>query len=265
MTSIQPAAVAGLFYPGDPDELHAAVRQYLSDVQSDAKIRSWIPKAIIVPHAGYIYSASVAAPAYDALRHIADHIHRVVLLGPNHRVPLNKIAAPSVDVFATPDGDIPIDRDAIVAIVDLPQVEINDEAHAEEHALEVHLPFLQEVLGDFTLVPLVVGTVDHQAVAQVLKRLWGGDETLIVISTDLSHYHSYDNARQLDVQTAEAIEALQPDAISPDGACGRFPVGGLLHLAKEFGLNIERLDLRNSGDTAGPRDRVVGYGSWILG
>ena len=265
MTSIRPAAVAGLFYPGDPRELHAAVTQYLSEAQSDAKFQSWTPKAIIVPHAGYIYSASVAAPAYDALRHIADRIHRVVLLGPNHRVPLNKIAAPSVGAFATPDGDVPIDGDAIAAIVDLPQVEINDKAHAEEHALEVHLPFLREVLGDFMLVPLVVGTVDHEAVAQVLKKLWGDDETLIVISTDLSHYHGYNHARQLDLQTAEAIEALQPNAISQDGACGRFPVGGLLLLAKEYGLKIERLDLRNSGDTAGPRDRVVGYGSWILG
>ena len=265
MTSIRPAAVAGLFYPDDPGELHTAVTQYLSDTQSDAKFQSWTPKAIIVPHAGYIYSAPVAACAYNALRGIADRIHRVVLLGPNHRVPLNKIAAPSVDAFATPDGDVPIDGDAIAAIVGLPQVEINDEAHSEEHALEVHLPFLREVLGAFMLVPLVVGTVDHQAVAQVLKQLWGGDETLIVISTDLSHYHGYDHARQLDLQTAEAIEALQPDAISQDGACGRFSVGGLLQLAKEFGLKIERLDLRNSGDTAGPRDRVVGYGSWILG
>ena len=265
MTSVRPVAVAGMFYPDDPSELHAAVTQYLSDAQSNAKIRRWTPKAIIVPHAGYIYSAIVAAPAYDTLRGIAGRIRRVVLLGPNHRVPLKKIAAPSVDAFATLNGEIRIDSDAIAAIVDLPQVEINDEPHADEHALEVHLPFLQEVLGDFTLVPLVVGTVDHRAVAQVLKQLWGGDETLIVISTDLSHFHGYDHARQLDLRTAEAIEALQPDAISQDGACGRIAVGGLLGLAKEIGLKIERLSLQNSGDTAGPRDRVVGYGSWILG
>ncbi len=265
MTSVRPAAVAGLFYPDDPGDLHAVVTQYLSDAQSNAKSRSWAPKAIIVPHAGYIYSATVAAPAYDALRGIAGRIRRVILLDPNHRVPLNKIAAPSVDAFATPTGEIPIDSDAIAAIVDLPQVEINDEPHAEEHALEVHLPFLHEVLGDFTLVPLVVGAVDHRAVAQVLKQLWGGDETLIVISTDLSHYHVYDHARQLDLQTAVAIEELQPDAISQDGACGRIAVGGLLRLAQEIGLKIERLGLQNSGDTAGPRDRVVGYGSWILG
>jgi MEMO1 family protein len=265
MTSIRPAAVAGMFYPDDPGELHAAVTLYLSDAKSDAKFRNWTPKAIIVPHAGYIYSATVAAPAYDALRGIAGRIRRVVLLGPNHRVPLNKIAAPSVDAFATPNDEIPIDSDAIAAIVDLQQVEINDEPHTDEHSLEVHLPFLREVLGDFMLVPLVVGTVDHKTVAQVLKQLWGGDETLIVISTDLSHFNDYDQARQLDLRTAEAIEALQPDAISQDGACGRIAVGGLLRLAKEIGLKIERLGLQNSGDTAGPRDRVVGYGSWILG
>ncbi len=265
MISVRPAAVAGLFYPDDPGELHAAVTQYLSDAQNDAKFRRWTPKSIIMPHAGYIYSAMVAAPAYDALRGIADRIRRVVLLGPNHRVPLNKIAAPSVDAFATPNGEIPIDNDAIAAIGDLPQVEINDEPHADEHALEVHPPFLREVLGDFALVPLIVGAVDHRAVAQFLKQLWGGDETLIVILSDLSHYHGYDPARQIDLKTAEAIEALQPDAISHDGACGRIAVDGLLLLADELGLKIERLDLRNFGDTAGPRDRVVGYGSWILG
>ncbi len=265
MTSIRPAAVAGWFYPDNPGELHAAVVNYLSEAAGKSPARTWLPKAIIAPHAGYAYSAPVAAPAYDALRDVADRISRVILLGPNHRVPITNIAAPSTDAFATPNGDIPLDRDAIDAILDLAQVEINDEAHAKEHALEVHLPFLKEVLNEFSLVPLVVGTVDHATVAEVLKRLWGGEETLIVISTDLSHYLSYEQAHRLDLQTSEAIEALRPEAISQGGACGRFPVGGLLQLANELGLKIERLDLRNSGDTAGPRDRVVGYGSWILG
>jgi AmmeMemoRadiSam system protein B len=166
MTSIRPAAVAGLFYPDDPIQLHAAVTQYLLDARSDAKIRSWAPKAIIVPHTGYIYSSSVAASAYIALRDIADRIHRVVILSPNHRVPLNKMAAPSVDAFATPDGAVPIDVDAIVTIVDLPQVEINDEAHAEEHGLEVHLPFLQQVLGNFMWCHLSSG----QSITRPLPR-----------------------------------------------------------------------------------------------
>ena len=265
MSSIRQAAMAGRFYPDNPGELHAAVVNYLSEAVSKAPARTWLPKAIIVPHAGYVYSAPVAAPAYDALRDVAESIRRVILLGPNHRVPLSTIAAPSVDAFATPNGEVPLDRSAIDAILELAQVEINDEAHAEEHALEVHLPFLIEVLGDFSLVPLVVGSIGHEAVAEVLRRLWGGDETLIVISTDLSHYQSYEQARHLDQQTADAIEALRPEAISQGGACGRFPVGGLLQLAGERELRIERLDLRNSDDTAGPRDRVVGYGSWILG
>ena len=265
MTSIRPTAVAGWFYPDNPGELQASVVNYLSEAASKAPARTWLPKAIIVPHAGYVYSAPVAAPAYDALRDVSDRIRRVILLGPNHRVPLSKIAAPSVDSFATPTDEIPLDRNAIDDLLNFAEVEINDEAHAKEHALEVHLPFLNEVLHDYSLVPLVVGTVSLEAVAEILKRLWGSDETLIVISTDLSHYQNYEQAHRLDLQTAEAIEALQPEAISQGGACGRLPVGGLLKLAGELGLRIERLDLRNSGDTAGPRDRVVGYGSWVLG
>ena len=189
----------------------------------------------------------------------------MVLLGPSHRVPFRGIAAPTVDYFRTPLGDIPIDRQAIQAITDLPQVSLRDDAHAWEHSLEVHLPFLQRVLGDtFTLVPLVVGDATYEEVEEVLNRLWDGDETLIVISSDLSHYHDYVTARRLDTATSAAIEALDPYAIDYEQACGRIPVGGLLLAARDHGLHARTLDLRNSGDTAGPRDQVVGYGAYAF-
>jgi len=261
MTRIRPPAVAGAFYPDDPGELTAMIDTFLAQADADAPA----PKALIAPHAGYVYSGPIAANAYAPLRKKAGEIKRVVLLGPSHRVPFRGIAAPTVDYFRTPLGDIPIDKAAIQAIVDLPQVSLRDDAHAWEHSLEVHLPFLQRVLGDtFTLVPLVVGDASYEAVEEVLNRLWDGDETLIVISSDLSHYHDYVTARRLDTATSAAIEALDPYAIDHEQACGRIPVGGLLLAARDHGLRARTLDLRNSGDTAGPRDQVVGYGAYAF-
>lgn len=253
-------AVAGMFYPDEAAELRLAVHGFLDAVPADGPV----PKAIITPHAGYIYSGAVAASAFARLRPARDRIHRVVLLGPAHRVPFHGLAASSAEVFSTPLGDVPIDRHALQAISDLPQVRLLDEAHRLEHSLEVQLPFLQETLEAFILVPLVVGDASPAAVAQVLERLWGGPETLIVISSDLSHYHDYATAQALDRVTSRAIEALQDDVIGYDDACGRAPVNGLLHVAKRFGLQANTVDLRNSGDTAGPRDRVVGYGAYVF-
>ncbi|QKK11750.1 MAG: AmmeMemoRadiSam system protein B [Pseudomonadota bacterium] len=259
MSGIRMPAVAGMFYPNDPAELHAMVAGYLQDAKPGPA-----PKALIAPHAGYIYSGPIAATAYKRLAAARDTIRRVVLMGPSHRVPFRGIAASSADTYRTPLGDIPVDHAALAAIGMLPQVIELDEAHALEHSLEVHLPFLQEVLGEFTLVPLVVSDASADEVAEVLELLWGGPETLIVISSDLSHYHNYDIAQQMDTATSLAIERLEPQKISYEGACGRIPVSGLLSLAQRHGLQAETIDLRNSGDTAGPRNQVVGYGAYVF-
>jgi hypothetical protein len=219
---------------------------------------------MVAPHAGTIYSGPVAASAYVRLRPVRDRVRRVVLLGPAHRVALRGLGATSADVWETPLGDVPIDRAAIDALADLPQVRVNDEAHRREHSLEIHLPFLQCVLASFALVPLVVGAAAPDEVAAVLERLWGGDETLVVISSDLSHFHDYATAQRLDRATSERIEALDFEHIDGEGACGVMPLRGLLLLARQRGLELATIDLRSSGDTAGPRREVVGYGSYVV-
>jgi len=259
---IRPPAVAGLFYPADPAQLHADVQAYLR--ASHAPDTGQIPKAIIAPHAGYVYSGPVAASAYVQLLPARNHIRRVVLLGPSHRVPFRGLATSSADAFHTPLGDIPLDQTAINTLEKLPQVRCFNTAHTEEHSLEVHLPFLQETIDNFQLVPLVVGDARPAEVARVLEHLWGGTETLIVISSDLSHYHDYTTARRLDRDTSVAIEHLQVEAVHSENACGCVPVSGLLYLARERGLHARTVDLRNSGDTAGPRDKVVGYGAYVF-
>lgn len=266
MASIRETAVAGLFYPAHSDELRRMVLDFLQTASpTDTLPPGFLPKAIIAPHAGYIYSGPIAGSAYASLTGLAGQISRVLLLGPAHTLAFRGLAASSADFFATPLGDVPLDRAALFAIADLPQVQTRDTAHAGEHGLEVHLPFLQIVLGAFALVPLVVGEAHPAEVAEVLERLWGDTETLVVISSDLSHYHEYATAQQLDLATAKAIEQVQPEAISRYQACGRLPIQGLLLAAQKHHLAVYRLDLRNSGDTAGSKDRVVGYGSWVFG
>ncbi len=260
MPVIRKPAVAGTFYPADPEILRAEIHHYLGEARSEAPA----PKAIIVPHAGYIYSGPVAASAYARLAAARDAIRRVVLLGPSHRVGFRGLATASAEFFRTPLGDIPVDTAATQALLAFPQVRELDQAHELEHSLEVQLPFLQEMLGRFTLVPLVVGDADPDEVAQVLEAVWGGPETLVVISSDLSHYHDYQTARTMDEATSRAIESLSLEALHYENACGRTPLQGLLHLARKHGFHIETVDLRNSGDTAGPRDRVVGYGAYVL-
>jgi AmmeMemoRadiSam system protein B len=260
MSTIRCPAVAGLFYPEDREALRGEVRRLLAG----AVAAGGPPKALIAPHAGYVYSGPVAASAYARLAGARGTIRSVVLMGPSHRVGFRGIAAASAGFYRTPLGDIPIDHRALEKILDLPWVRVMDQAHAQEHSLEVHLPFLQEVLGAFELVPLVAGEATPEQVAEVLERLWGGPDTLIVISSDLSHYHDYATAKGLDAATTAAIEALDPAAIGDEGACGRVPVNGLLHLARRRGLAAHALDVRNSGDTAGGRDRVVGYGAYVF-
>jgi AmmeMemoRadiSam system protein B len=260
MSHVRNPAVAGLFYPDNPQKLRGMLADYLAAAHTSDSV----PKAIIAPHAGYIYSGPVAASAYAPIRPARGRITRVVLLGPAHRVGFHGLALSSADYFMTPLGRISIDQEAVKKISRLPQVQVMDAAHAQEHSLEVHLPFLQEVLGEFNLVPLVVGDAGPEEVAEVLDSLWGGPETLIVISSDLSHYHDYQTAQQLDRATSQAIEQLQPEKIQYDHACGRNPVNGLLQVARRRGLKAKTVDLRNSGDTAGPRDQVVGYGAYLF-
>jgi AmmeMemoRadiSam system protein B len=259
-SKIRPPAVAGLFYAGDPRRLQAEISELLGAVKSPAGI---LPKALIAPHAGYLYSGPVAAQAFATLRERAQSVKRVVLIGPAHFVPLRGIAAPTVDAFETPLGRVDVDRDALSAIADA--VVEADAPHAPEHSLEVELPFLQTLLPSFTVVPLVIGDAKAQDVAEVLRRLWGGPETLIVISSDLSHYHDYDSAqRRLDAATAAAMERGDWESLGPNQACGFLAVAGLLVEASRRRLALHRLALCNSGDTAGGRDRVVGYGAWMV-
>lgn len=260
--AIRPPAVAGLFYPADAAVLAATVAELLAAAPA-ARSGSAAPKAIIAPHAGYIYSGATAARAYTLLQPLRGQIRRVVLLGPTHRVAVRGLAVPGVTHFRTPLGDIPLDGQAIAALRGLPQVVVSDPAHAQEHSLEVHLPFLQTVLGGFELVPLAVGDASPEDVAQVLRRVWGGDETLIVVSSDLSHFHRYAAAQALDRATANAILQLHTD-LDHEQACGATPVCGLTLLARELGLQPELVDLHNSGDTCGDRDRVVGYAAFAF-
>jgi AmmeMemoRadiSam system protein B len=248
-----------MFYSGDAAELR---RDVLSMLHT-ARMLSLAPKAVIAPHAGYVYSGPVAASAYALLSPLRGKIARVVLLGPVHRVWVAGLALPGVEAFETPLGRIRLDMDAVRELAALPQVETNFNAHAMEHSLEVQLPFLQTVLGDFKLVPLAVGGATPAQVAEVLEALWGGDETLIVVSSDLSHYLPYEEAREVDADTAEAILRLDGDLVG-ERACGAHPVNGLLLAAKRKGLKPHLLDLRNSGDTAGDRSRVVGYGAFAF-
>jgi AmmeMemoRadiSam system protein B len=260
MTAVREPAVAGLFYPDDRESLSFTVDQLMAEKVS----RGPVPKALIVPHAGYPFSGDVAASAYARIRAHAGRISRVVVLGPAHRVPFRGIAAPSVELFATPLGRVALDRIAIDELLELPQVIEMDMAHEAEHSLEVQLPFLQRLLGTFELVPLVVGESSPRQVGEVLERLWGGGETLILISSDLSHYLDYDTASERDAATAGHIERLEHDAIGHEDACGRNPINGLLWLARERGMRVEQLSYRNSGDTAGDKRRVVGYGAFAV-
>jgi MEMO1 family protein len=254
MSVIRPPAVAGMFYPADPVILAQQVQGFLAHAHSPALI----PKALIVPHAGYIYSGTLAATGYATLKPIAHRIRRVILLGPTHRVAVRGLALSGAEAFDTPLGRIKIDLDAARAIAHLPQVCTSPAVHAQEHSLEVQLPFLQCVLPEFTLLPLAVGTASAAEVAEVLELIWGGDETLIVVSSDLSHFLPYADAQKVDVETVQAILGLhQP--IDHERACGGTPINGLLLAAKHHHLTPHLLDLRNSGDTAGDRDRVVGY------
>jgi AmmeMemoRadiSam system protein B len=280
---VRPAAVAGRFYPRDPVELRNLINNLLAQVapaitrqESEAPVASSGsgagvppaqlsgPKALIAPHAGYPYSGPIAASAYAQFLPARDQIRRVVVLGPSHYVAVKGLATSSAEAFATPLGLVPVDVEAVRQARTLPQVRELDEAHEREHSIEVQLPFLQTVVRDFALVPLAVGDATPEEVGQVLDMLWDGPETRFVISSDLSHYCDFQTARRLDAATAKAIEALKPEDVGEERACGRIPIRGLLQAARRHGLRARTVDLRNSGETAGAGDKVVGYGAFVF-
>jgi len=260
MSSVRQPVVAGMFYPKEAEILKRDVLAYLGKPHKTEAA----PKAIIAPHAGYIYSAPVAASVYKRLRPLHDKISRVILLGPSHRVGFAGLALSSAEFFATPLGHVPIDHAMDERLTQLAQVSVLDQAHSMEHSLEVHLPFLQTILDKFQLIPMVVGDASPEEVAQVLELLWGTDETLIVISSDLSHYQDYASAQHLDQATSMAIEELRYEDIHYDDACGRNPIRGLLYFARTHHLQAHAVDVRNSGDTQGDKSRVVGYGAYVV-
>lgn len=260
MQNIRQPAVAGLFYPEDPEQLKSMIAGYLQQVKPVVKA----PKAMIVPHAGYIYSGEIAASAYARLFPHRSVIKRVVLLGPSHRVGFIGLAQSQAAAFRTPLGDIPLDKQTIASLDDFPFVNYMDEAHKDEHSLEVQLPFLQMTLDNFKLIPIVAGDCSAEHIEQILEPFYGQDDTLIVISSDLSHFHDYATAQRLDLETSKKIEQLDFQHLDSESACGRVPISGLLALAKKKSLQIETIDLRNSGDTAGDKIRVVGYGAYVI-
>ena len=257
---VKPPNVAGMFYPGDAETLRREVDAHLGQASAEGPA----PKALIAPHAGYCYSGPVAASGYARLKPRTNEIRRVVLLGPTHYHPVDGVAVSGAAAFQTPLGRVPVDTAFVRRALEFGFVKQLDPAFDREHSLEVHLPFLMRVLPRFSVVPLLVGKATPTEIDTLLETLWGGPETAIVISSDLSHYLDYESARRLDAKTSEAIVALRHDDVGYEQACGRHAVNGLLHLAKRRGLQASALDVRNSGDTAGPRDRVVGYGAYAF-
>lgn len=260
MSQIREPACAGRFYPSSPDDLRADVERFLTEVEQDAP-----PRAVIAPHAGYAFSGPVAGQSFGALIARETPVERAVVIGPSHYVGFEGLSVSPHEAFRTPLGDVDVDTQATSALVDDGLARFSEEPHAQEHSLETHLPFLQSIYQDLRIVPVVTGRAEGGAVARVLERFWGDEGTIISVSSDLSHFHTYEEARDIDAETAEHIEGLQPERIGPDRACGYVAVRGLLEFAAAHGLSVERLALCNSGDTAGDRDRVVGYGSWTFG
>ena len=258
MANVRQPSVAGTFYPADPARLRDHVEEMLAEVESAA---TPVPRALIAPHAGYIYSGPIAASAFKTLEAASRPIRRVVVIGPSHFVPFAGVALPEAEAFETPLGEIPLDDAAIDCVRRIDPIVTWDEPHRREHGIEVELPFLQTVLGDFGLVPLVTGHATADQVAEILDALWD-DDTLVVVSSDLSHFHDYDTAARLDADTADAIVDGRPQDLDEGSACGRLAIQGLIIAGQRRGRGISLLDLRNSGDTSGPREEVVGYGAF---
>jgi len=258
--NIRPAAVADIFYTANGTELAAQV----SDFMDADEVTNIVPKALIVPHAGYIYSGGTAGKGFALVKKLTAAVNKIVLIGPCHRVWIQGLAIPDCQYFETPLGKIEVDSKTLNELVKFPQVTISDQAHAQEHSLEVQLPFLQSIFDQFKLIPLVAGEVSEDAFIEVLEYLWGGEETLIVISSDLSHFLDYDAAVAIDNKTSQAIESFEAGSINSDMACGSAGIKALLSLAKNKNLHVKTIHQCNSGDTAGDKDRVVGYGTYAI-
>lgn len=258
--TIRTAAVADSFYPADCDLL----RSQVSDFMRFEGFNKLIPKALIVPHAGYVYSGSTAGCGYALVKKLSQTVKRVILIGPCHRIWIKGLAVPDCQYFETPLGKVKIDSTALTELLKFPQVSISAEAHAQEHSLEVQLPFLQLIFPQFELLPIVVGEISVEELAEVIEFLWGGEETLLVVSSDLSHFLEYDTAVNCDTKTSDAIEKLQIDFISQSMACGSSAIKALLTVAKKKHLSVKTIKQCNSGDTAGSKDRVVGYGTYAI-
>jgi len=256
---IRAPAVAGMFYPSDPDALRGAVLRLLADAEREQHP----PVAMIAPHAGYMYSGPIAASAFAQLERYEPPPLRVAVIGPAHREYVKGVAIPRAGAFATPLGEMPVDQEALAGLAALPQVVVSDSAHAREHCIEVELPFLQVLWDGVALVPVLVGDTTAEAVHEVIEQIWD-EQTFVVISSDLSHYLDYDSARRIDLQTTQAIERLAYTELASLQACGSLPIAGLLLSARRRGLRLRAVDVRNSGDTAGERDRVVGYGAYLV-
>ncbi len=257
---VRKPAVAGVFYPADESELRRMVRAYIQD----AVYEGGRPRALIGPHAGYEYSGPVAGSAYKSLRDQREVIHRVLLLGPSHHVPMIGLGGSSAEAFETPFGLVPVDMESMDSLLEFQQVRIMDNAHEYEHSIETHLPFLQEMLDEFSVIPVLTGDATTEEVTEVIEKFIENTDTLIAVSSDLSHYFDYDTARRFDEAASRAIEQLNPEALHPEHACGIVPIQGLLLASENHGLSANTLDLRSSGDTAGPRDTVVGYGAFVF-
>ena len=258
--TIRSPAVAGTFYPAAPDALDRVVRAALGA----ARVDQVAAKAIVAPHAGYVYSGPIAGSSFQSVAHLGNQITRVVLIGPTHRMYFSGIAVPAAAGLATPLGTVAVDAAGVDLALGDPEVHLLDAAFDNEHALEVELPFIRVLFRRAAVVPLIVGDASAEAVERVLALLWGGPETLIVVSSDLSHYHNYEAARALDLGTSQAIEVIAPARVDATGACGHRALAGLLRRAEQLDLRATTRDLRNSGDTRGPRDRVVGYGAYTF-
>jgi len=257
---LRTAAVADQFYPADRGQLAAQV----TDLLQNSNPYPIQPKALIVPHAGYVYSGRTAGLAFSLLKSSKNVINKIVILGPCHRVYLKGAAIPRCEFFETPLGNVPLDIDCLAKLSQFPQVSISEEAHILEHSIEVQLPFLQSIFSDFKLIPIVIGDISGQQLTEVINYLWGNEQTLIVVSSDLSHFLDYQSAIALDNQTTKAIESFQPDKISREAACGGEGIKALLNLAQKNHLHVKTLNQCNSADSIGDKNRVVGYGSYAF-
>jgi AmmeMemoRadiSam system protein B len=261
-STTRPAVQAGRFYPASPDALGRRVEEYLEAGVAGATDD---PVAVIAPHAGYKYSGPIAGSAFAPwIKTGGTHPRRVVLLGPSHFVDFNGLALAPHAAWSTPLGTVGVDAQAMESLRQFPFVRVYEPAHEREHCLEVELPFLQAVFPSLTVVPLVIGRARDEEVAEVLDALWSDDSTRVVVSSDLSHYLAHEEARSMDRDTARAVEGRDADALTPTRACGYRAIRGLLSIARRRDLAIRTVDLRNSGDTAGSRDAVVGYGAFHL-